>query len=637
MAWSSLDPSSRIQVLLDLVGGPRYRAQMAAAAETTRGFGRATNSAAAATASLNERTFIHNQLLYTTRRLLFYTTLGFVALGAEALRMGFSYNTALQTTRVALQPVIRDQGVLNDEIGKLYTLAALSPFLFKDTVVAFRQMYAAFKPLGFSLEFTNQTINSIVNSLAYAGKTTPAAFNRVAVALQHMAFVGRPMGQMITQLGRDGLPIFAALTTVLGLTGDQIHNIATSGITAQQVIQALNKYIAITPGYANAAANQSRKTLLGAWRQFQDIISQAMGRSSGGIFQGLTRIFAQVDRYLEPMFKARKPISLYNIAQAFDSAVSPKTHIVLNLFTLLDTMIRQVVFDFYLMAAVLALPATAFGILTGAGHANIFMMKVLGGVLGVLLTVWLLQKGAMIAVALWEEVLVLRKFAMITVTKAFLLWQILSVAWRVREAEVLGVVNTETGVNILLTNGARIATSRFGAALIRLVIFMRTGLIPWIARSTAAVVELAAGLGIAEVIAFWPLALIPIFAVLYWRVKQFRDLVKDTVHYLTHPFNMHSGLLGILTDAARGAMTSLPGGAGAINYVGGVVGGAAGATHHVSAGSRVGARTVTRASGAALGGSLNLGITVHPQDIKLDGRTIGQVMSTVTTNAEARQ
>lgn len=484
MPFGSLSAGERLRVLLDLQGAAAYVTQMHAASEASLGLARANRKASMESKALTQRTWLQNQALFTARRYAFYATLAVTGLAFAVARLGFSYLNAMQTSRVALQPVFKSTQALTAELNKLYQIAALSPFLFKDTVVAFRQMYVGFKGIGLSAEFTNRTISSLIDALSLAGRTTPAALNRVSVALQHMAFIGRPTGQVIYQLARDGLPIYAALHTQLKLTSDQIKNIANSGITAKQVIRALNTYIAKTPGYANAALRQANMTLQGSWAQFKDILSQAAGRSEAGLFGGLQRALAGVNMQLAPLLRAGKPITIYNIVDAIDKQLSPSTHAIMNTFQLFTGILSGLTFQFGLLAKTVQLVLYPFGLLSGQGRANEFAMKNLGRALSVLIVLWTIMKLRMLGAALGMEYLIVRTFA-------------LSAA-----ETVLGFVTWTLAPAFL---AATAAAWGFAAALL-------ANPITWI---VLGVIALTAGL-----------------VILYIRWKAFRNLVNDTAKWI---------------------------------------------------------------------------------------------------------
>jgi tape measure domain-containing protein len=254
-----------------------------------------------------ERGFLMNQALFTMRRLTYGTTLALVASGVMALKWGWQFNSAMQTARVALAPLQSATFNVNKELDYLFNFTKYTPFQFKDITVAFRQMYGAFHPLGISVHTTNETIKSMSDALAFVGRTTPGALNRVAVALQHMAFQGRLTGQTTLQLARDGLPIYAALRKELGLTADQMHQVGQLGIPTNVVLQALNRYIETTPGYANAAYRIATGSLHGLFTTFKDDLSQIMGSIESGFFARIQGRLIDMNKWFDSIQKRAGP------------------------------------------------------------------------------------------------------------------------------------------------------------------------------------------------------------------------------------------------------------------------------------------------------------------------------------------
>jgi hypothetical protein len=373
----------------------------------------ATDAAEEGAAGLSASSFVASQALFTARRVAYGTTFALLGLGYAALKVGWSYENAMNTASVALQPVFHSQQALNKELADLYRIAAFTPFHFQDVTVGFRQMYAAFQPLGISAHETNVTMQALMDALSYAGKSTPAALNRVTVALQHIAFLGHVTGQQVTQLARDGLPIYAALRKELGLTGDQIHKIGTLAITPLEVIKALQVYIRTTPGYADAALRQSNKTLVGAMQTTRDLISQALGgalggtQGQGGVFNSVREFFFGINQQLGIMAKQGRPISLMTFMEAVDKIASPHTHAVLLLFSLLSGLLQGVATAFWLAsraawifigpiwALYQVLSLVGIGTKTVTGDT-----KLLGWVLGILIGEWIVYRGVMMSVAI---------------------------------------------------------------------------------------------------------------------------------------------------------------------------------------------------------------------------------------------
>jgi tape measure domain-containing protein len=253
-----------------------------------------------------ERSFLMNQALFTMRRYAYMGTLAFTGFAAVAVKWGYDFNSAMQSATAALLPVMHSTTAVKNELYDLFNIAKYSPFQFKDLTIAFRSMYLAMQPLGISAKDVTTTIQSLVDALSATGRTSPSQLNRVAVALQHMAFQGRLTGFTVNQLARDGIPIFGALSKELGITGDQLHNISKLGIPAQTVLDAINKYIETTPGFMNAARIQAR-TLHGELTTLRDNISETMGaltigsfkRATHGLLPGINDVFNTIHKQIK--------------------------------------------------------------------------------------------------------------------------------------------------------------------------------------------------------------------------------------------------------------------------------------------------------------------------------------------------
>ena len=111
MGFGSLSSAQQILVKLYLLGGPKYREEMVKAGLATKGLTGANTALGRALEKTNKRSFLQNQLMFTARRAMFYTTLGAVGLTAEVVKMGFAYDNAMQSANVALSQVIKPQRV----------------------------------------------------------------------------------------------------------------------------------------------------------------------------------------------------------------------------------------------------------------------------------------------------------------------------------------------------------------------------------------------------------------------------------------------------------------------------------------------------------------------------------------------
>lgn len=285
-------------ILARLAGKSQFVAGTREMGGAMKELGYETEMAGVAMTHTARRSWLMNQALFTTHRILYGLTIATIGFGVAAFHMGFQFNSAMQTARVALQDVFPSAQALNDELDYLFNFTKYTPFQFKDVTIAFRQLYAAFQPLGISVDDTNATIKAMVDALAYAGKTTPGNLNRVAVALQHMAYQGHLTGYTVNQLARDGLPIFAILNKELGLTGEQIHKIGTLGIPTNVILQKMIDYINRTPGFQNAAYRQATQTLTGIFTTFKDNIGQLFGYIETQPFVGAQNFFNRFNGFI---------------------------------------------------------------------------------------------------------------------------------------------------------------------------------------------------------------------------------------------------------------------------------------------------------------------------------------------------
>lgn len=626
---AGLSSAQEILVLLTLKGGPAYVTQMNAAATSTNRLSKSLLVTAANMNMATKRTWLHNQALFTARRYAFYTTLAITALAFGVAKLGLNYLSTIQTARVALRNFFPTEKVMDDVISRLYTIAALSPLLFKDVLQAFRTMYPAFKGVGISADLTIRTIEAITDALATAGRTSPGQINRIGVQLMHLAAIGRPTGQVILALARNGILVYEALRKELGLTGDEIRNIGQrTDISTKDVMEALWRfYEGPHSPFKGAALRLANKTLEGAWQTFKDILSQAAGTGEAGVFGGLTRFLAGVNMQLAPMLQARKPITLTNIAQAIDHELTPKTHILYRTFLLFSTTLGVIIYELGWFIKILSLVLTPFDKLLDAFGLGNWATKIYAFWLGTVITLWIIGRGVAFAFILRMIFMESIVWGLIIATRIYLGLMVLYRAIMYRAA---------------------LTTIMFNIAMYTNPIFLLA----------AATVLLVAGL-----------------TILYFKWRWFHNEVNSTIRFLwNHPLaawfipvigpiiviikylkQVYNWIIRIINAAKR-----LPHGGG----FGGLGGGVLDAFNtlnpwhlripHAQRGGRlrrsgltwVGengpellrlpAASVIQPLGLADGLAGSLAVTIYPQDIYLEGKKIATVMATAVTDKEAR-
>lgn len=528
--WGSLSSNQRINVVLTVRGGPAYDRTMASGAAANARFTRSLNAANVSMRAATEQSFLLRQGIFTLRRYMFYGTLAITGMAVGIARLGMNFYTTMQQAKVAFAGFIPGTQAVNRELRQLYVLAAKTPFEFPDIVQATRRLMPFVK----NLQLTNQVVESIVNSLSAAGLVGAQYINRASLALAHMFSMGRLTGQVLNQLNRDNIPMTQALEKAYHATGMEIKTAVSQGlISAADAAKALNYYIRTTPGFAKAAAAQSR-TLVGAWATFKDMLGMAAGSSESGLFSGLTKSLNAVNDALFKASSGGRALSMVNVVKAIDQQLTPTSHGILNAFTLINTVVRTVIGTFLVLFKVISIILWPFNKLFNLFGAGTKTAQILGYVIGILTGIFLFERGVILltvlAVDAYKISMLLLRPVILAVTGAQKLYTLLmkgealQAIWRYLFAEK--ALNKEYRVGILARNaqggkllwlknifigigvavkGVIIQVRALGAALWALVLDNPIGLI------AAAIVLVIGGL-----------------VILYFKWKRFHDLVNRT-------------------------------------------------------------------------------------------------------------
>lgn len=504
---------------------------------------------------------IYNQTLFTGRRLAYAGTLALVAAGAAVLKLGWNYQSAMQQARVALSPVFKDTASLNTELQHLFQVTAFSPFQFKDVTTAFRQLYYGLKyapGVSDPLQTANQTMQSLLDSLAAAGKATPANLQRASLALQHMAYSGRLTGYAVNQLSRDGIPMLPILNRMLHITGTEIHRIGSMNIPVQQVLDAINKFVETTPGYRMAAFRQATLTLHGAWTTFKDLLSQASASSGAGMFGWVQKFLTATDKALYGHLYSNRPVTMTDFFKAIDDAASPRTHLVFDVFKLLEGVLQGIKEDFSAVATAIWLVLTPLWALEavlgipGGKYGIAYALQVVGFFLG-------LYIGYLILAKTYEYALAAATIIRTAVTEGLAVAQGLADAAMVIYVVTQGLYNDVMEAGIWLTIGMAAAQYRLIAAAVIAAAIMRgqmllmeiwtavVGLFDLAMIGLQFTIDAVAAAWVALDLVMgpigWIILAIAAITTLYMRWKWFHDLVNEFANWLREHWQL--ALLGL--------------------------------------------------------------------------------------------
>jgi tape measure domain-containing protein len=405
--------------------------------------------------------FLMNQMLFTTRRIMFGTTLGLLAVSAAVVKLGWSYNSSMQQASVALRGFFPTQQAVNDELDRLFQIAKYTPFTFKDATLAFRSLYPPLSKLGVSAGTVNDTILAMANGLSVAGRVSPAALNRVSVALQHMAFQGHLTGQTVNQLARDGINISDVLKKELGLTENQLHNVGKLGIPAMTVLKAINHYMLNEPGYKNAALRQSLMTFHGLWTTMLDSLSQVMGIVEKGIFSKLQDKLMRLVLFFGRISDQMKTTggSLHDLILAINNELTPNSNGVLKFWSAFSGALHYAwqilsLLVYTLSHSVIVMGTVYLGLvaLKDVLHLAYVTMNVWVPLLQILIPLWIAYKATLIGAAIAQGILTFEETLATTATKdlTFFQWLLVAsvraqrIAWWLADAAMAAYIATST-------------------------------------------------------------------------------------------------------------------------------------------------------------------------------------------------
>jgi len=414
----------------------------------------ATRTAGNEVKKSNNQSFLWKQTLFTLRRILYGVTLTLIGAGGAALKMGYEYNTAIQSARAALQPFFGDAKTLTDSLNQLWTIAKYSPFQIQDMTVAFGKMAPAMLNLGMTGQDVTRILKDLTDALTVgmAGRVTPEALNRASVALQHLAYTGQLTGMSVLQLARDGVPIYAALNKELGLTTNQMHEVGKLGIPAQVALQAIQKYIETTPGYIDAARRISTHSVSGLWSTFKDNISQTMGMAEKGWFKTFQHILVRMNNFFNELQGHMK--HTHNLFKALDQTLTPQSHMIINLWN----HIVKIFFSLWAIVKKVGMTVlTNKAIWTGVGVAAWILAQALSVLSGIIKGLGPLITPIITLLVLYKTYLWLTAENTVRNTVATVSWKL---ALKILNP-IIAAVTKKLGIYTTATRLASIWTDRF--------------------------------------------------------------------------------------------------------------------------------------------------------------------------------
>ena len=383
-------------VILVQVLAKKAQADLAATKMALRGVRTETRMVGDQMVVMQKHTFAANQALFTMRRIAYGLTLGVIGLAAVAVKMGFDFNSAVNRAQVGFKGFINGTQAINDEVTKIYYLAAKTPFEFPDILLATQRLI----PYNRNLQEVNDTVDAISNSLAAQGVAQKQYLTRATIQFAHIYALGRVTGQQVNALARDNIPLTAMLaqhyhTTTAAIT-DMIHQGLVPASAATQALIAYQN----NPGFRGKNLMIATQTLSGAWATVKDIIRFSVGSREQGIFEHVRKGLQGVATQMLPFAKAGKPITVTMLAEAFDRELTPTTHIIINLFELFRGVLTGLIFGFVAFFKVISVVSSIFNKVTGSGKAFRDVLFVIGFIVGLTTALFITYRTALVFYAI---------------------------------------------------------------------------------------------------------------------------------------------------------------------------------------------------------------------------------------------
>ena len=391
-----MSPEQNVIVVLALAGKKRFLTGLAEAKAGMRGLQMQTDATGKTMTHGTRRTWLFNQALFTLRRLAYGATLGFIALGAVIVKWGFDFNRQMDEARTGFKGFIVGTQAINKELTDIFRLAAITPFNFPEILQATRRLI----PYNSNLQQVNQTVEALTNTLSAQGTASNQYLTRATLQMAHIFALGRVTGQQLNALARDNVPLLVMLAHYYGVTTARATEMVHEGLVpAADAMKALIQY-QHQAGYEGKNFAMATQTLSGAWATFQDIMRFASGRSSGGLFNRVKLALIEIDKAMLPLIKGNKPITIYMIAQALDTALSPKTHAIIYLFNLFLGILQGLMGTFIVFFKILNFFLRPLGTYADKIHAGNIVMRVFGISLGIIIGLSILGRVTMLGLAI---------------------------------------------------------------------------------------------------------------------------------------------------------------------------------------------------------------------------------------------
>jgi tape measure domain-containing protein len=260
---------------------------------------------------------------------------GAVALGGAIGKSGLEYNSMIENSTVAWTTLLHSQDLAKKQIQDIASFASKTQFGTEQVDAMAKYFFNA----GIQGKALFDQLTRI-SDIAGAFNITADNAKELARQMSQVDQAGVAYTEDLNILQDQGVPIFKALASVMGVNVAQVKKMASQGkITADVYNKAFNGIADTVKG----SANRQAQTMTGLMSTFKDLFGMLSGTLTQGIFNNMEGGLTRVNDAMTAMMAGFKKSGFKGMLEAIMPKATADT--IVNTITTIKNAI-QVLFDF---------------------------------------------------------------------------------------------------------------------------------------------------------------------------------------------------------------------------------------------------------------------------------------------------
>lgn len=244
---------------------------------------------------------------------------------------GLKFDSTMEQNTVSFTHFLGSTGKAKAYLDQLYTLAATTPFEFKDVATATKQMLA----FGFGAQESIKNLRTIGDAASGLGTGTEG-INRMVLALGQMKVAGVVQGDELRQFQEAGINVYKYMEKAGLITKSDIGQIGQMHIDAGKAIHAI--MTGMNKDFGGMSKDQA-KTWQGQLSTMKDYASQAAGALVQPLFDlGRSSVLPSINKTLQRMSAWARAGGVKSFLSAAGAAESGKKVTGVNKQTAVGTL-----------------------------------------------------------------------------------------------------------------------------------------------------------------------------------------------------------------------------------------------------------------------------------------------------------